>query len=134
MFRITSSKGLSTLDDYWNADKHAELREVIDVYPVTTVSLSDLFEFHRVPNEIDFMSIDTEGSEWDILRVFPFNRYRISIISVEHNFSQTREQISRILSDNGYMRIFQDLSQIDDWYVKKDLLEGRSFRLTEDYN
>lgn len=130
-FRVTSAKGLSTLDQYWNADKHAQSREAVETYPVPTVSLKDLFEFHNVPNKIDFLSIDTEGSELDIIREFPFNKYDISIITIEHNFSANREEIYQLMVANGFLKVFEDLSQVDDWYVKRSLLEGRVFRNEE---
>jgi len=133
MFRVTDARGLSTLDQYWNSDGHARLRAAVDVYPVSTVSLIDLFDFHKVPNKVDYLSIDTEGSEIDIVRSFPFQKYDISIVSIEHNYSQNRDNLRKIMADNGFVRVFEDLSQVDDWYVKRDLAKGRILRISENY-
>jgi len=133
LFRVTSARGLSTIDQYWDSDGHAGLRKAVDLYPVKTVSLADLLETHKAPTEIDYLSIDTEGSELDVVNKFPFDRYDISIISVEHNYSKNRDAISEILRENGFVRLFEDLSQIDDWYVKRSLIQDRSFRNAENY-
>jgi FkbM family methyltransferase len=132
-FRVTNARGLSTLDSYWNSDGHASLRQTVDLYPVKTVSLVDLLDSHLVPKEIDYMSIDTEGSELDIIREFPFDKYNISIITIEHNYSENREKICDIMRNNSYVRVFEDLSKVDDWYVKADLAKRRIFRNSEIY-
>ena len=49
------------------------------------------------------MSLDTEGSEYEILKVFDFNKYRIGWIDVEHNFVEPRRtMIKNLLLQNGY--------------------------------
>ena len=64
------------------------------------------------------MSIDTEGSEYDIIKNFDFSKYQIDIITIEHNFKQdTRNQILKLLNEAGFERIFCDVSKFDDWYV-----------------
>lgn len=35
---------------------------------------------------VDFLSIDTEGSEFDILKEFPFHKFKIKIIAVENTY------------------------------------------------
>lgn len=85
---------------------------------VDTVSLIDLLDEHHAPKYIDFISIDTEGSEFEILDHFDFSRYQFGLIAVEHNYEiDKREKIFTMLSKNHYKRIFQNLSGMDDWYV-----------------
>ena len=85
---------------------------------IETVSLIDLLNTYNAPKNIDYLSIDTEGSEYEILEAFDFSKYRISIITCEHNFSKEREKILKLLNKNGYQRVFQGLSRWDDWYIK----------------
>ena len=61
------------------------------------------------------MSIDTEGSETEILSSFDFTKRRISHISVERNELQER-QIDALLQSRGYRRECPTLSQWDAWY------------------
>jgi hypothetical protein len=116
-FNETKCPILSTIDGYSNADGHADLRKKGTKYYVTTVSLSDLLLRHHAPKVIDFLSIDTEGSEYDILKGFDFDRYTFNVIVCEHNYTTMRENIFSILSANGYVRVFQGRSKFDDWYV-----------------
>ena len=88
-------------------------------YPVPTISLMDLLEKHGAPAEIDYLSIDTEGSELDIFSSFDFARYSFRAITVEHNYSPNREPIHALLSGHGYTRSSEHLSKSDDWYVRK---------------
>ncbi len=87
-------------------------------YKVETVSLNDLLEQHQAPAVIDYASIDTEGSEFDILNAFDFDRWSFRVMTVEHNFAPQREDIQALLSAKGYTRILESVSRFDDWYVK----------------
>jgi FkbM family methyltransferase len=80
-----------------------------------TVSLHDLLVTHGAPKDIDYLSIDTEGSEHAILAAFPFDRWNIRLITVEHNFSADRERIRQLLEPLGYRRTE---AQWDDWYER----------------
>jgi FkbM family methyltransferase len=110
---------LSTLVDFIGADHHAHARINLATYKVTSVTLKDLLDEHRAPSYIDFISIDTEGSEYQILNEFDFEKYRFGLICVEHNFTENRDKLFLLLSSNGYTRVFEELSQWDDWYVSK---------------
>lgn len=118
LFNETDSKALSTLDAVTVVDAHTAQRAHGHKYEVTTVSLNDLLTRHHAPAVIDYMSIDTEGSELSILEAFDFSRHTIRCITVEHNFTSNRAPIHAILTANGFERKFTSLSDIDDWYVR----------------
>lgn len=110
---------LSTIHAYSDTDRYRHSRTTGDKYAVETISLNDLLRQHGAPAEIDYLSIDTEGSEFDILSAFDFDRYRINIVTCEHNFTEARDKICALLTSKGYVRKFLAFSQNDDWYVKR---------------
>lgn len=108
----------STIDSYSNSDMHGDTRVGGERYPVQTVSLMDLLAHWGAPRRIDYLSIDTEGSELDILQAFDFSAYEIGLISVEHNHTDKRGPLFELLTSNGFRRKFEKLSNVDDWYVR----------------
>ena len=68
------------------------------------------------PRFIHYVSIDTEGSELEILQGFPFDSHEVGAFSIEHNFEEPkRSQIRALLEARGY-RIERD-QDVEDWYV-----------------
>lgn len=114
---------LSTLTEYRGADGHRKMRRRRAIYKVVSVSLHDLLEENNAPQKIDFLSIDTEGSEYEILKSFFPSKYDVSVVVVEHNLTENRKLINRLMIEHGYHRIFEDISYIDDWYVTGEILE-----------
>lgn len=84
-----------------------------------TISLNDLLWLYEAPRWIDFISIDTEGSELEILSAFDFHEWNVQNICIEHNFLPAREQIYRLMTANGYRREFEAFSRWDDFYTKE---------------
>jgi len=117
-FNETPARELSTISSFSGSDGRSSNRQNGNIYRVETISLNDLLEKFGAPYEIDYLSVDTEGSELTILDNFDFSRHRISIITVEHNFTQEREKIHMLLTSKGYKQIFEQFSNWDDWYIK----------------
>jgi hypothetical protein len=91
-------------------------------YAVETVSLNDLLAEQQAPRQIDYLSIDTEGSEWPILETFDVSKYDINVITVEHNFCEPdRRRIYDRLTQSGFVRVLEPFSKFDDWYVKRTI-------------
>jgi FkbM family methyltransferase len=86
-----------------------------EVMQVETISLMDLLDRYNAPQVIDYLSIDTEGSEFTILEGIDWERYQFRCITVEHNFAAQRQQICSLLMANGY-ELHE--AQWDDWYFK----------------
>jgi len=118
----------SSLMEFSESDMHAHRRINGLEYPVESISLEDLLRKYSAPCHVDFLSIDTEGSEFAILEAFDFRSFTFGAIFVEHNFTENREEIYNLLTANGYFRVFSKFSRWDDWYLCRsqyDLLKSR---------
>jgi FkbM family methyltransferase len=117
LFSEVESTGLSQMMIYQGGDKLAYLRSQRNVYQVDTISLNDMLDFHQAPHVIDYLSIDVEGGEFDILSTIDYKKYKFLVISVEHNYSRMRQKIFNLLTSNGYKQVHKEISQVDDWYI-----------------
>ena len=103
----------STSPDGTNGPDNTKIK-----YKVETVSLNDLMKDHNAPHVIDYLSMDTEGSELSILETFDFSKHKFSFITCEHNRSENKERIAELLLRNGYERLNIPFS-FEDWYIKR---------------
>lgn len=120
---VKGRPALSTVEGFGTTDARSHFRETFVSHEVETITLNDLLDEAGAPPVIDFLSIDTEGSEPVILRAFDFDRHPIRAISVEHNDHQ-RQELYELLTGKGYRRKWSELSGHDDWYVREDLELG----------
>lgn len=118
-FNETTIAELSFVDLYEEQDSLSSQRINQSSYQVSTISLNELLSKYDAPCIIDYISIDTEGSEFEILQSLDFEKYNVRVITVEHNFTPKRELIFQLLTKKGYSRIFSQISLFDDWYVKE---------------
>ena len=81
-----------------------------------TISLNDFLIQQKAPTVIDYLSIDTEGSEFEILSAFPFESWDVRLLTVEHNFTPLREEIRTLLSSKGYQCVEREW---DDWFFRE---------------
>lgn len=108
----------SAISEVGGATPSTRLRRGSRAIQVETVSLIDLLDHHGAPPCVDFLSLDVEGAELEILRSFPFHdRYVINAICCEHNFSPAWPAIHDLLVREGYRQVFPQLSGHDGWFV-----------------
>ena len=102
-------------------DSYASLSYSPSAKKLKSISLNNLIKKYQLGKNIDYISIDTEGNELDIIKNFNFNKYNVKIFTIEHNFKKKiRERIYKILKKNNYQRVFKYISYMDDWYIKKN--------------
>ena len=89
-------------------------------YKVETISLNDLLDFHNAPSKIDFISIDTEGSEYEILRAFDFFKFEVVFFAIETSHNESK--IKDLMLQNGYSQIYSSASGWDRWFIKNSYL------------
>jgi FkbM family methyltransferase len=76
------------------------VREACGVGPIFTVDgipLADVLREHNAPHVIEYLSLDVEGGELEILESFPFDEFRILAITVETPYC------NELLQQRGYI-------------------------------
>lgn len=99
-------------DDHHSSKRDA-YRRAGRVQQLRSVSLHDFLCAHNAPHDIDYISIDTEGSEYEIIKAFPFASWRVRLFTIEHNFSPHRKAMRRLMEQHGYSC---REAKWDDWY------------------
>jgi len=101
-------------------DRHLGLwREQTSEAPLVelqTTTLAEVLERVHAPPFLHYLSLDTEGSEYEVLLGFPFERHRVGALTVEHNGEQPkRDRIRQLLESHGYRLEREQV--VEDWYV-----------------
>ena len=111
---------LSGISDYITCFKKVVNSNKKDIN-VETITLNDILEQNNSPLIIDYLSLDTEGTEFEILKSINFNKYMFGIMHIEHNYIEPlRTNIKEFLESNNY--IFYKDNQFDDIYIHKTYL------------
>ncbi len=66
-----------------------------EIITVKTNKLTTILDKSNAPQFIEFLSLDTEGSEYEILKSHDFNKYLFGYICVEHNFIEKNRKLIR---------------------------------------
>ncbi|WJR66044.1 FkbM family methyltransferase [Neorhizobium sp. CSC1952] len=119
MLFVTEKPEISAINRVAYNDMNSEQRKKDHVQiEMQTISLLDLLIKFNAPEVIDYISIDTEGNEFDILENFDFQRFDIRFFSLEHNFTEAEAKLDNLMRKNGYERVFKDITKFDAWYRK----------------
>lgn len=88
-----------------------------------TVTLNKILEKINAPNIIDYFSLDTEGSEYEILKGIDFNKYTINYLSVEINKDNEKYNLIKELLEKNNYTIFRK-HRVDIDFIHKNFLES----------
>lgn len=78
---------------------------------------------HNFPSKIQYLSLDTEGSEYEILLTFPFHKYTFGCITYEHNYEEEkRNKVTKLLESQGYL--FDKNLEVDDCFIHNSVKTG----------
>jgi hypothetical protein len=65
--------------------------------------------------KIDFISVDTEGTEIDVLKGFDFEKFDVKLFVVENNYEDS--DIEEFMLTKGYVK--DQRYKINEFYIKK---------------
>ncbi len=124
---------LSTINDFIESDKNSmpgnttERKKGGKIISVETISLNDVIKEYFNNISPSYISIDTEGSEYEILKFFNLDIYRPKLFTIEHNFTDYQKQIDSLMKTHNYKRVFNKLTSFDAWYVSEETLKELDF-------
>lgn len=96
---------------------------------VQTRPLDDMLDEAQLDADIDFVSIDVEGHELEMLKGFSLERWHPAILIVEDNSPMWESAVRDYLKLRGYVRFRR--TGVNDWYahVSNHALTGAGRRL-----
>jgi FkbM family methyltransferase len=99
---LIDAGGLSALEGWANADERRKAATAGRV-PVETISPMGLMACFNVPRVIDYLSVDVEGTEYNVLLGVNFELLAIRLLTVEHAHDPARRNaVRRWLGRWGY--------------------------------
>jgi FkbM family methyltransferase len=84
----------------------------------TTTTLGNILDKFNAPNVIDYLSLDVEGQEYNILSTFPFDKYNFRCITVEHNaphIGPKQQMLIRELLEKNNYRFIKGNDDVHNW-------------------
>lgn len=113
-------------------DAHVETKKNNKI-KVNTITLDELLKKYKAPAVIHYFSLDTEGSELEILKSVDFNKYKFLYINLEHNFIEPRRSdIKKLLLKNGYL--YKGQNRWDDDYIHESTVIGTYYNNDDNTN
>jgi FkbM family methyltransferase len=84
----------------------------INIIKLPTTPLSELLDAHQCPETIDYLSVDVEGMEEEVLKTFPFNKRKFICATIERPSESLRNQLRK----EGYVLVI-DQPGLDAFYI-----------------
>lgn len=126
--RFVDAHGLSAIESFKSGDINSDRRAQAtkSVIEVDTLNPNELLERFNAPKLIDYLTLDVEGAEFDILSALDLKTYHIALMTIEHNHDTPRQQqIRDYLAQFGY-EVVQNRN--DDFFFHRDHLKALTGR------
>lgn len=92
-----------------------------------TLSVDQLLQDAEAPPVIDYLSVDVEGMEDEVMETFPFDRYRFLCATIERPSTSLRS----ILDGQGYLLV-ADQPGLDAFYLHPAMLASYKCRIMDE--
>ena len=94
-------------------------KDITEIHKVAVITFDDLIRVSDFDSTIDFLKLDTEGMDFEILKSIDLQKYNIKVILSEVR-EVWEEDLKQYLEDNGYL---VQILHNDLFAVKLNLLE-----------
>ena len=119
---MLDAHGLSSAVQHQDSDSQGDLRRSITKrrFSIDTINPTELLERHCAPELIEYLSLDVEGAEMEVLQSFDFKRFRPGLMTIEHSeVPEKQSELRKLLKPLGY-KVTQ--RHYDDWYWHPEIV------------
>ena len=95
--------------------RHKQLKTA-EIITVKTKTLTQILIENNAPSEMDYLSLDIEGGEYEALKNFNFKKYKWKFITAE----RPNLDLNLLLDKNGYVQVFH--REYDTFYIHKEYI------------
>ena len=113
---MIDAHGLSSVASRMDFDGGQKIRAEISkgLFKIDTINPTELLRRFNAPQRIEYLSLDVEGCEFDVLKSIDFDYYQIAMLSIEHSHVPSRQnELRSFMLPRGYS--FYERFY-DDWY------------------
>jgi FkbM family methyltransferase len=112
--------------DNFPGELHSErnkLRDKISTEKVPAITLRKVLESRGI-TKVDYMSLDIEGGELEVLKSFPFDICDVHLITVEHNFRMSDiDEIDTFLTQLNFRKSLESETEWDSFFVNEKWID-----------
>jgi len=96
--------------------EYFDLSDVATLQKVKSITLETLLDKYNAPKVIDYLGLDIEGSEYEVLKVFPFDKYEILTMTIENS-----DKYQDFIESKGFIRVNNPYSKVkrDGCYINR---------------
>ena len=77
--------------------------KTLNIIKVQTITFPKLLRKYNCPHFIHYVSLDVEGAEYEVLKEFPFDEYKVGFWTIEHGNEKDKDRkITELLMSKGY--------------------------------
>ena len=126
IFRIDNGQlgGIIAQDTDNNYTFRADQLKTAKTLTMSAFTINEILRKHQMPQVIDYLSLDVEGSEERIISSMDWNTYQFNCITIE----RPSPKVNEILFENGY--VFVKNYSFDSFYVHQEILKRRNIKTT----
>jgi len=95
--------------------QHGSTTKIIEV---ETKKLETICDSHKI-SHINYLSIDVEGGEFEVIKSINFDKVYIDVIGFENNYNDTSIPIVKYLMEKNYV-VIKKISTIDIFMIHKN--------------
>ena len=94
--------------------ENKEMKSITEIIKVQTKKLETIF-FENKITHVNYLSIDVEGAEFEVIKSIDFNNVFIDIICFENNYNDSSIPIVKYLEEKNYIMVHnsQDIFMIN---------------------